>query len=296
MGFLIALAAGGASGADDPARFEAVPEWRGSLQITGSGSGQFGPANELSYQAHAFADLPLVLVGFPRGSPINLSWTACVANYVDSLDVRVSATCDSGTSEFTTVASGPFVDLGGGCPLISLDIFSSLGDPPSGWMVLPDLAFDGTEHLVSSCPDTDETYPIPVGVYPAGAVQSLMDVPLPDTGLHIHAVWSFSDALPHPEWGAAIVESSAATAEDLYKAACVSALSAQIVPDDAPRAAADAGHAVRLLREAAAKGFTDATHVKTDSDLHGLRSREDFEQFIKELDAGSNKRKDQRHE
>jgi serine/threonine protein kinase/Tfp pilus assembly protein PilF len=88
---------------------------------------------------------------------------------------------------------------------------------------------------------------------------------------------------------AAIAESSAATAEDLYNAACVYALSAQMIPDDAPRADADARHAVQLLRQAAAKGFKDAAHVKTDSDLDSLRSRKDFQHFIEELGAGSSK-------
>jgi tetratricopeptide (TPR) repeat protein len=90
---------------------------------------------------------------------------------------------------------------------------------------------------------------------------------------------------------AAVAESPTATAEDLYNAACIYSLSAQLATDDASRAESYAGHAVKLLRQAAAKGFKDAEHVKTDSDLDGLRSRGDFQQFSKELDARSSQEK-----
>ena len=92
---------------------------------------------------------------------------------------------------------------------------------------------------------------------------------------------------------AAIAGTSTATAEDLYNAACVYALCSQLASADAPLADSYAGHAVRLLRLAVAKGFDDVEHMKQDADLETLRSREEFQQLIKDLEAGSAKAKDQ---
>ncbi|HVR74133.1 MAG TPA: serine/threonine-protein kinase [Planctomycetota bacterium] len=95
---------------------------------------------------------------------------------------------------------------------------------------------------------------------------------------------------------AAVVESSSVTAEDLYNAACVYALSARLSQDDGPRADSYAGHAVVLLRRALGNGFKDLAHLNSDSDLEGLRSREDFQILIKGLDAGSSGVKGQEKE
>ena len=43
--------------------------------------------------------------------------------------------------------------------------------------------------------------------------------------------------------------------------------------------------AVAELRQAVARGFRDVKLLKTRSDLAGLRSREDFQQLISELEA-----------
>jgi eukaryotic-like serine/threonine-protein kinase len=86
-----------------------------------------------------------------------------------------------------------------------------------------------------------------------------------------------------------IAESPSATAEELYDAACIYATSTPLVSDDGPRAEAYAVRAVQLLRQAAAKGFKDLEHIKTDQDLDALRSREDFQQYIKELEVQSGK-------
>jgi tetratricopeptide (TPR) repeat protein len=94
----------------------------------------------------------------------------------------------------------------------------------------------------------------------------------------------------------AIAESSGATVEDLYNAACVYSLSAQLASDDGPRSDSYAGEAVLLLRQAIAKGYKDLAHINTDSDLEVLRSREDFQQVIKDLDPGSSGAKDQGRE
>jgi tetratricopeptide (TPR) repeat protein len=82
-------------------------------------------------------------------------------------------------------------------------------------------------------------------------------------------------------------ESSDATAENLYDAACVYAVSARLAEGDRARVDSCAARALELLRQAAVKGFKDLAHMKTDPDLDTLRSREDFRLFIEELEAKS---------
>jgi tetratricopeptide (TPR) repeat protein len=86
-----------------------------------------------------------------------------------------------------------------------------------------------------------------------------------------------------------------ATAEDLYNLACVCALSATAaarddrlgVPEAAglPRQYAD--QAMTLLRQAVQKGYKDVPHMKKDTDLDPLRSREDFQAILRELEAAA---------
>jgi serine/threonine-protein kinase len=74
-------------------------------------------------------------------------------------------------------------------------------------------------------------------------------------------------------------EVSATTCYDL---ACVFALSAASAGN--PRQAeACATRAVELLRQAVARGYQDASHVKQDADLDALRSRDDFRLLLREL-------------
>jgi len=140
------------SGGEDPSRFLVVPEWRGFLRVSGQGSGSLDTSPGSSYRAHVSADLPLLLKGAP-GAPINLQRGGCVANYVAQMESQLQTVCDSGTTEFTTTASAPFLDFGGGqCPSIvfSVDPFFTV----TGSVSVPLLAFDGTERLISDCPDT----------------------------------------------------------------------------------------------------------------------------------------------
>jgi serine/threonine protein kinase len=44
--------------------------------------------------------------------------------------------------------------------------------------------------------------------------------------------------------------------------------------------------AMKLLRDAVAKGFKDAAHLKKNSDLDPLRGREDFQKLVEALAAG----------
>jgi tetratricopeptide (TPR) repeat protein len=77
-----------------------------------------------------------------------------------------------------------------------------------------------------------------------------------------------------------------ANAAVLYNAACVLALAADR-PDSSGAALSKeqcAGRAVALLRQAVAKGFKDAEHMKKDEDLKALRQRDDFKGLLAELE------------
>jgi tetratricopeptide (TPR) repeat protein len=84
---------------------------------------------------------------------------------------------------------------------------------------------------------------------------------------------------------AAIAESPAATADDLYNVACLYSLAATLTPEEAARAEGHSGQAVKLLRQAVDRGFRDVEHMRSDPDLESLHSREDFQRLCRELDA-----------
>ena len=46
-----------------------------------------------------------------------------------------------------------------------------------------------------------------------------------------------------------------------------------------------AAKAVDLLRQVVAKGYQDVEHLKRDSDLDGLRQRDDFKKLLRELEG-----------
>jgi tetratricopeptide (TPR) repeat protein len=76
-------------------------------------------------------------------------------------------------------------------------------------------------------------------------------------------------------------------ANTLYNAACVLALSADRADETGGWLSKEecANRAVALLRQAVAKGFNDAEHMKKDDDLNALREREDFRKLLDELAA-----------
>jgi hypothetical protein len=78
----------------------------------------------------------------------------------------------------------------------------------------------------------------------------------------------------------AIAESPKATGDDLYKAACVYAICTRFAQADGPRAESYASRAVRLLRQALAKGYPQPMRLTTDPDLNSLRSRADFQDLV----------------
>jgi tetratricopeptide (TPR) repeat protein len=74
------------------------------------------------------------------------------------------------------------------------------------------------------------------------------------------------------------------TAGSSYNLACVFSLCSAGVDDDARQQMQYAGRAMELLKKALAAGFTDAAHLKQDTDLAALRDRTDFQQLVTELE------------
>jgi hypothetical protein len=78
-------------------------------------------------------------------------------------------------------------------------------------------------------------------------------------------------------------------AGSLYNAACIRAITAAVQAKapgaDAVRLAKDdSDRAMAWLTKAVAAGFKDAAHMKKDTDLDALRSREDFKKLMAELE------------
>jgi serine/threonine protein kinase len=91
------------------------------------------------------------------------------------------------------------------------------------------------------------------------------------------------------ESAAKIKERAGEKAEQLYDAACAYALCAGAANDRGAEAAAlakkCAEEALALLKQAVAKGYTNAAHMQQDKDLDALREREDFKKLLAELAA-----------
>jgi serine/threonine protein kinase/tetratricopeptide (TPR) repeat protein len=100
---------------------------------------------------------------------------------------------------------------------------------------------------------------------------------LAHTGDHIRAVAEAED----------LTRGDQVSGGSLYDAACICALSAAAVIDDAKQQEAYAARAVGMLRRAQATGyFNDSQsvqHLKQDDDLAALRARNDFQNLLKEL-------------
>jgi tetratricopeptide (TPR) repeat protein len=87
----------------------------------------------------------------------------------------------------------------------------------------------------------------------------------------------------------ALTEGKDVPGPTLYDAACVFALAASNVNDDAKVSEQYAGRAVALLRQAQKAGFfkqpANIAHMKKDDDLRALRARPDYRDLLKELEA-----------
>ena len=75
------------------------------------------------------------------------------------------------------------------------------------------------------------------------------------------------------------------TGSTVYDLASICALASAAVKDDAKLQDQYAARAVELLRQAFAKGYKEAAHMKKDKDLDALRDREDFKRLVAELET-----------
>jgi serine/threonine protein kinase/tetratricopeptide (TPR) repeat protein len=90
-----------------------------------------------------------------------------------------------------------------------------------------------------------------------------------------------------------LVQAVVKPANDLYDAACFLARCVPLAEKDSklaePRrgelAHQYAGRALEILRQAVQNGYKDVDHMKKDTDLDPLRSREDFKRLLAELEA-----------
>jgi hypothetical protein len=87
----------------------------------------------------------------------------------------------------------------------------------------------------------------------------------------------------------ALTEGKDVPGRTLYDAACVCALAAASVKDDATFSEQYAGRAVALLHQAQKAGYlkqpANVAHRKKDSDLQALRARPDYQALLKELES-----------
>jgi hypothetical protein len=93
------------------------------------------------------------------------------------------------------------------------------------------------------------------------------------------------------EAAAKMKERASDKAEQLYNAACAYALCAEAARQakspvaGAPGSENLAEEALALLKQAVAKGFKNAAHMKQDRDLDALRARVDFQKLLARLEA-----------
>ena len=87
----------------------------------------------------------------------------------------------------------------------------------------------------------------------------------------------------------ALTEGKDVSGPTLYDAACVCALAAASVKDDAKLSEQYAGRAVALLCQAHKAGYfkeqARVAHLKKDGDLRALRGRPDYQALLKELET-----------
>jgi hypothetical protein len=87
----------------------------------------------------------------------------------------------------------------------------------------------------------------------------------------------------------ALTEGKDVPGPTLYEAACLCAVSAARVKDDAKLSDQYAGRSVALLRQAHKAGYfkqpTNIDQMKKDSDQRALRARPDYRDLLKELET-----------
>jgi tetratricopeptide (TPR) repeat protein len=80
------------------------------------------------------------------------------------------------------------------------------------------------------------------------------------------------------------------SAGTLYDSCCIFSLASAATKDDTKLSDQYATRALELLREAVAKGYKKIAHMKQDKDLDPLRSRDDFQKLLAQLEAGDGKK------
>jgi tetratricopeptide (TPR) repeat protein len=82
----------------------------------------------------------------------------------------------------------------------------------------------------------------------------------------------------------AVAKAPKASADDLFKAACVLAKSAELSQDHPSLSEEYAARAVAVLRQAVGRGFRDPVMLRRVSELNYVRTRADFQKVQKELE------------
>ena len=85
----------------------------------------------------------------------------------------------------------------------------------------------------------------------------------------------------------ALAEAKDVAGPTLYDLGCACALASAAVKGDVRLQDQYAARAVEILRQAVAKGYKDAPHMKQDRDLDALRERDDFKKLLAELEVAS---------
>lgn len=89
-----------------------------------------------------------------------------------------------------------------------------------------------------------------------------------------------------------LVQAAVQPSDDYYNASCILSRCVPLAAKDAKLPEAKrkelsrryADRALELLKQAVAKGWKDAAHMKKDTDFDPLRQRDDFKQLIAELE------------
>jgi eukaryotic-like serine/threonine-protein kinase len=135
-------------------------------------------------------------------------------------------------------------------------------------------ALDRLARHADALEDWDRALALNLGVADLAAICSGRAQSLARAGNHVEAAAEANT----------LAESAGLNGGALYDLACVFTLAAAAVKDDAKLRDQYAARAVELLRQAVAKGFKDATHMKKDIDLDPLREREDFKKLLADLE------------
>jgi tetratricopeptide (TPR) repeat protein len=104
-------------------------------------------------------------------------------------------------------------------------------------------------------------------------------------GIRIRRAWTLARLGKHAQAiaeASELAEGKHVTADDIYNLACIYAQSSAVA-EQAPVSKRYAAEAVKLLQQAAAKGYRDVVHMKQDTDFDPIRNRPDFQGLVMDL-------------